>query len=552
MQVYKVADIVDGTIKLCDPVAGGPTQGQVLAAIMSRTESVPNPHPDARFQWAAEITIDEGPNARLLRLNLPILISASDSLDEPVFIADRQLVFFRDRVFMPERAAMSTKECDDVIFEVKKAAGEEEPVSLTSVMGELNDLIGLESVKARVTELTNFVRIQQLRKGQGLKALQISLHTVFTGNPGTGKTTVARLMGKIYRALGVLKKGHLRECDRAALVAEYVGQTAPKTNAVIDSALDGILFIDEAYALAKGGNDFGQEAIETLLKRMEDNRERLIVIVAGYTGEMSRFIASNPGLQSRFTTFIEFPDYDPAQMSEIFESIARENGLICSARLREKAHVYFDAQYENRGRNFGNARLVRNSFEAVLNRQATRLAKAGTFSPDALSLLEAQDFDLDEAACATANASGLAKELRRLEENPEPIGTVVVSRDGKFYLTADADFVVRLWDSTHEFEVRRFSDHSERVDHMSFSPDGKLVLTGAFDGTARIWEIATGKELKRFDGHPRTVTSVLLSPDEASVLTQTSGAVFQWDFATERLIQEFEYEHICSIGFAPD
>src|SRR6266567_4793343 len=330
MQVYKVADIVDGTIKLCDPVAGGPTQGQVLAAIMSRTESVPNPHPDARFQWAAEITIDEGPNARLLRLNLPILISASDSLDEPVFIADRQLVFFRDRVFMPERAAMSTKECDDVIFEVKKAAGEEEPVSLTSVMGELNDLIGLESVKARVTELTNFVRIQQLRKGQGLKALQISLHTVFTGNPGTGKTTVARLMGKIYRALGVLKKGHLVECDRAALVAEYVGQTAPKTNAVIDSALDGILYIDEAYSLAKGARDYGQEAIETLLKRMEDNRERLIVIVAGYTGEMSTFIGSNPGLQSRFTTFLEFPDYTPTQLSEIFASMARENKMICS------------------------------------------------------------------------------------------------------------------------------------------------------------------------------------------------------------------------------
>ena len=178
---------------------------------------------------------------------------------------------------------------------------------------------------------------------------------------------------------------------------------------------------------------------------MEDNRDRLTVIVAGYTGEMSAFIASNPGLQSRFTTFVEFPDYTAAQMSEIFASMARENGMICSARLREKAHLYFDALYQNRGRHFGNARLVRNSFEAALNQQATRLAKAGTFSPDVLSLLEAEDLDLGETAPATTAGHGGARELRRFEENPEPIGTVVVSRDGKLYLTADADFVVRLW-----------------------------------------------------------------------------------------------------------
>jgi WD40 repeat protein len=436
---------------------------------------------------------------------------------------------------------------------------------LDSVLRELNDLIGLDSVKARVTEMTNFVRVQQLRKGQGLKALRVNLHTVFTGNPGTGKTTVARLMGKIYKTLGVLKKGHLVECDRAALVGEYVGQTAPKTNAVIDSALDGILFIDEAYALAKGGNDFGQEAIETLLKRMEDDRERLIVIVAGYSGEMSRFVASNPGLQSRFTTFIEFPDYTPTQLSEIFASMAREAGMICSARLREKAHLYFDDLYENRGRRFGNARLVRNTFEAALNRQATRISKAGTFSADVLSLLEAEDLDTGETALSAPNAYTVAKELLRLQGSPAPTPnvSVVVSPDCKFYLTAHVDFVARLWDSTHEFEVQRFSGHSAEISHISFSQDVTRVLTGAADGTARIWDLASGKELKRFEGHRGLVVYVTISADRKSLLTMSKETeagrdgilrpvrvVRQWDVESEKLIQQFECENPRAIAFS--
>jgi len=488
----------------------------------------------------------------LIRLLGKIIVEAGPSSFREIEIASAfpaKLESFAEAQGLTRSDAVSSAE---MTTEAEKA-----PEDLNSVLRELNDLIGLESVKARVTEMTNFVHVQQLRKGQGLKALQISLHTVFTGNPGTGKTTVARLMGKIYKALGVLRKGHLIECDRAALVGEYVGQTAPRTNALIDSALDGILFIDEAYALSKGGNDFGQEAIETLLKRMEDNRDRLIVIVAGYTGEISAFIASNPGLESRFTTFIEFHDYTPAQLSEIFASMARENGMICSAGLRDKANLYFDALYENRGRRFGNARLVRNTFEAALNRQATRISKTGSFSPDALSLLEAEDLDMGETAVSAPNAYTLGKEILRLEGSPAPTKSVVVSPDGKFYLTAHADFVVRLWNSTHEFEVQRFGGHPAEVTHISFSPDVKRVLTGTADGTARMWDPITGKELKRFEGHPARVVHVTISGDQESLLTLSSevdllprGVVRQWDVATQKLIQQFEYEDASAIAFS--
>ncbi|HEY1170283.1 MAG TPA: AAA family ATPase [Verrucomicrobiae bacterium] len=264
---------------------------------------------------------------------------------------------------------------------------------LDEILKELDELVGLEAVKQKVREVANFARLQQMRISQGMPAIPATYHTVYTGNPGTGKTTMARLMGRIFRVLGVLKKGHVVECDRAALVAEYVGQTAPRTNAMVDTALDGILFIDEAYTLAKEGEDFGREAIDTLLKRMEDNRDRLIVIVAGYPENMRTFIDSNPGLSSRFARYIEFPDYSVAELCRIFASICRKNALHLTPGLREKLVHHFTYLKERADEQFGNARLVRNCFEAAINAQAMRLAATGDFSPAALSHLTEEDLN---------------------------------------------------------------------------------------------------------------------------------------------------------------
>ena len=250
--------------------------------------------------------------------------------------------------------------------------------SKQSGLSELDDLIGLGIVKTEIRKLRSFEKVQQLRIKEGLKVPEVSHHCVFTGNPGTGKTTVARILAKIYKELGLLRKGHLIETDRSGLVAEYVGQTAVKTNKIIDSALDGVLFIDEAYSLVmEGGGEFGHEAVAALLKRMEDDRDRLIVILAGYGEEMKRFVESNPGLKSRFKRHLYFEDYDTDELMEIFQSLVKKHDYIVDEDAKGKVRDIVDEAVKNRDRHFGNARFVRNLFEKIVENQAMRLAEQG-------------------------------------------------------------------------------------------------------------------------------------------------------------------------------
>lgn len=258
---------------------------------------------------------------------------------------------------------------------------------------ELNSLIGLEDVKKEVRSLANFVRVQKQREKQGLKSVSMSYHCVFTGNPGTGKTTIARILARIFKDLGVVKKGHLVETDRSGLVAEYVGQTAVKTNAVVDSALGGVLFIDEAYALTdqQKGGDYGGEAISTLLKRMEDDRDNLIVIVAGYTNEMKRFVESNPGLQSRFTRYIDFPDYSSGELFDIFKMRMSKYSYKLDADAEQFLRKDLANTVAHKSRNFGNARYVRNLFEKAISNQANRLASQKELTTEELSRISLED-----------------------------------------------------------------------------------------------------------------------------------------------------------------
>lgn len=266
------------------------------------------------------------------------------------------------------------------------------PESIDDLREELNSYIGLEQVKAEVNDLINLVTVYQMRRQHDLPTVDMSLHLVFTGNPGTGKTMMARMMARIYKSLGMLSKGHLVEVDRSGLVAGYVGQTAIKTGEVIQKALGGVLFIDEAYALnSRSENDFGQEAIDTLLKAMEDHREDLVVIVAGYVDEMEEFIHSNPGLESRFNRYLFFEDYSVEEMLAIFEMRCKKSCYTLEDGARDALKAYFLTRSLEDPIAFGNARGVRNTFEKVLVQQANRLSAMEKVEKEDLMLLKEED-----------------------------------------------------------------------------------------------------------------------------------------------------------------
>ncbi len=258
---------------------------------------------------------------------------------------------------------------------------------------ELEALIGLDSIKQDVKQLVNFLKMQAARSQMNLPTTPITLHTLFTGNPGTGKTTVARIVGKLLCGLGLLNQGHTVEADRSALVAQYAGQTAPKTHACIDKALGGVLFVDEAYSLvAESGEDaYGDEAVQALLKRMEDDRSRLVVVLAGYPEPMDNLVKSNPGLSSRFQRSFAFPDYTPDELLKIFLGLCRKNQYKLTKDTARKLQEIFTKVVENKDEHFGNGRTVRNLFEQALQRMACRVVQSPKMTEELLTVLQPDD-----------------------------------------------------------------------------------------------------------------------------------------------------------------
>lgn len=278
----------------------------------------------------------------------------------------------------PENSAVSLPPKDD---------------SLDKVMAELDALIGLEDVKNDIKELINLLEIQKKRKLEGLQNIDIALHTVFLGPPGTGKTTVARLLSRIFKLLGFLSAGQLYETDREGLIAGYVGQTAIKTDKVVDESIGGVLFIDEAYSLNQNamGSDYGAEAVNTILKRMEDNRDDLAVVVAGYTEPMQLFIESNPGLRSRFNRYFHFDHFKPNELYTIFEASCKRLDFVLTDDAIDKLKETFELLYEKKDEGFGNARVVRNLFEKCVQNQANRVIEIKVITRDVLRALTEED-----------------------------------------------------------------------------------------------------------------------------------------------------------------
>lgn len=275
-----------------------------------------------------------------------------------------------------------------IVVEEPKEEGSE---SLEDLQKQLDSMIGLAGVKEQVHSIINELKIDELKRSRGFKVSNTSKHLVFKGNPGTGKTTIARLLSKIYRELGILEKGQLVEVDRSEIVAGYVGQTALKTKEKIDEAMGGILFIDEAYTLAKGENDFGQEAIDTLLKAMEDHRDEFIVIVAGYDEPMESFLQSNPGLKSRFNEYIHFDDYSEEELFLIFGLLCEQNDFRMDLEAQETLKYYLNDLCNHKPDNFANGREMRNLFDKSKKSHSNRLASLNEISDEDLITFKKDD-----------------------------------------------------------------------------------------------------------------------------------------------------------------
>ncbi len=316
--------------------------------------------------------------------------SVREQQAQAVQIVHQDASDLRRQCELPQASDTPTNGLDDP----GPAKGEE---GIGEALDELDKLIGLANVKREVRTLTNFLRMQQHRKSAGLPQQALNLHMVFKGNPGTGKTTVARIVARILHLLGILKRGHLVETDRSGLVAEYAGQTGPKTNRRIDEALDGVLFIDEAYSLVASGQDdaYGHEAVQALVKRMEDDRERLVVILAGYPEPMDTLLRSNPGLSSRFNVQMTFDDYAPADLGRIYQRMCETNQYELTADSRVRLLIGFHQLYVQRDEHFGNGRLVRNVFEKSVRQLANRIAAITPVTRELLTTLVGRDIHFE-------------------------------------------------------------------------------------------------------------------------------------------------------------
>lgn len=300
--------------------------------------------------------------------------------------------------------------------ETKKSEEPKEPEK--SGMEELEELIGLSTVKHDVEELIGLAKVQKMREEKGMKTVPVSLHLVFSGNPGTGKTTVARILAKLYKEIGILSTGQLVETDRSGLVAGYVGQTAIKTQKKIEEAMGGVLFIDEAYTLNQEGENFGQEAIDTILKAMEDHRDKFVVIVAGYTELMKNFVNSNPGLKSRFNKFFEFPDYTVDELKQIFKLQCDKYQYKLTEEAEEAVKKEIERLEATKGENFANAREVRNLFERIITNQASRVSELEDVDEERLTTITIEDIE-DALENSVEDEDQLKKGIEDIEEAVE-------------------------------------------------------------------------------------------------------------------------------------